>query len=359
MADIKKYISLDNLTKYDELLKAKMATDDAAILDSATGYVDQELVEVNKAIEAAQAQADKGVGDAATAQAAAEAAQATADAAAEAIAAINGEDGTDGILAQAKAFAEEEDAKLQESIDGVSEKVDTLIGSDSDKSVRTIANEELAKQLIADGAKEALDTLTEIAAWIQSHPDDASAMNTAIEALQTKTTLGNDADSKEYATVKAYVEAMIAAEVTRANGADDALKSELEGAIADAIEDALETAAEDASGKADAVSEALADYEEAHAEDYTNAQIDEAIKVNTDAIAKLDETYATDAELANAIAGEVARADGKYADKATTLSGYSITDAYTQDEVNALIAEFEECKPEDIVALFPTTSAQN
>lgn len=95
-----------------------------------------------------------------------------------------------------------------EVLDG---KVTTLIGDDADKSVRTIANEELAKQLIAEGAAESLDTLQEIAAWIQSHPGDASAMNEAIVALQAKVTLGTDAEGKEYATVKAYVEAAIAA----------------------------------------------------------------------------------------------------------------------------------------------------
>lgn len=94
--------------------------------------------------------------------------------------------------------------------------VSTLVGEDTDKSARTIANEELAKQLIPENAKESLDTLAEIAAWIQSHPDDASAMNEAIAALQAKGTLGTDADSKEYATVKAYVEAYVAAQVGEA-----------------------------------------------------------------------------------------------------------------------------------------------
>lgn len=60
----------------------------------------------------------------------------------------------------------------------------TLIGSDSGKSARTIANEELAKQLIADGADEAMNELQEIAAWIQEHPEDAAAMNAAITGLQ-------------------------------------------------------------------------------------------------------------------------------------------------------------------------------
>lgn len=59
-------------------------------------------------------------------------------------------------------------------------KVTELIGTDANKSVRKIANEELAAQLISDNAQESLDTLTEIASWIQNHPDDASAMNAAI-----------------------------------------------------------------------------------------------------------------------------------------------------------------------------------
>ena len=64
-------------------------------------------------------------------------------------------------------------------------KITTLIGSDTGKSVRTIANEELAAQLIPSTASEALDTLQEIAAWIQAHPGDAATMNSAITALQT------------------------------------------------------------------------------------------------------------------------------------------------------------------------------
>lgn len=83
-------------------------------------------------------------------------------------------------------------------------KVSTLIGEDAGKSARTIANEELAAQLIGEGAKESLDTLAEIAAWIQDHPDDASAMNEAIVALQNKVDTGDQ-------TVSAYVTAAITA----------------------------------------------------------------------------------------------------------------------------------------------------
>ena len=67
----------------------------------------------------------------------------------------------------------------------IDSKVTTLVGSDTDKSVRTIANEELAAQLIPEGAKESLDTLQEIAQWIQDHPDNASQMSSDIINLKT------------------------------------------------------------------------------------------------------------------------------------------------------------------------------
>ena len=87
--------------------------------------------------------------------------------------------------------------------------VATLVGEDTNKSVREIANEELAAQLIGEGAKESLDTLEEIAAWIQSHPDDAAAMNKAIEDLEKLVgTLPEDATAT---TVVGYVDEAIAA----------------------------------------------------------------------------------------------------------------------------------------------------
>ena len=72
------------------------------------------------------------------------------------------------------------------------------------------ANEELAAQLIPEGAQEALNTLTEIAQWIQDHPNDASAMNTAITKLNGIVAgIGGDEDT--YATVMAAIEGKIAA----------------------------------------------------------------------------------------------------------------------------------------------------
>lgn len=106
------------------------------------------------------------------------------------------------LIADAKTAATYDDTVL-------SGKVDTLIGTDTGKSARTIANEELAKQLIPENADEALDTLAEIAAWIQAHPDDASAMNAAIAKLQA--ILAGIGGDGEKATVVTYVTDAIAA----------------------------------------------------------------------------------------------------------------------------------------------------
>ena len=100
-------------------------------------------------------------------------------------------------------------AVIDANIANVHGKVNTLIGSDAAKSVRTIANEELAAQLIPASAKESLDTLQEIAAWIQSHPDDASAMNQAITDLQSL--VGELPQDTEATTVVGYITAEIAA----------------------------------------------------------------------------------------------------------------------------------------------------
>lgn len=167
--------ALGALSKKDKVSYDDLETALASLIDGkAEASALTEEIARAKAAEQANATA------AATAQTAAETAQAAAEA------------------AQADADA------LEGRMDTVEGKVTTLIGEDADKSVRTIANEELAKQLIPEAAKESLDTLAEIAAWIQEHPDDASAMNEAIEALEAKVDTGDQ-------TVSAYVTAAIEA----------------------------------------------------------------------------------------------------------------------------------------------------
>ena len=67
-------------------------------------------------------------------------------------------------------------------------KVETLVGEDADKSVRDIAVDVLTETLVSETATEAYDTLAEMSAWIKSHPEDASAMNTAIQKNTTDIT---------------------------------------------------------------------------------------------------------------------------------------------------------------------------
>lgn len=98
---------------------------------------------------------------------------------------------------------------LQNSITGISDKVTTLVDKDAGKSVRTIANEELVKQLIPENATESLDTLQEIAAWIQQHPNDVTAINKNITDLQA--IVNGIGGTGEKATVVAYVDDKITA----------------------------------------------------------------------------------------------------------------------------------------------------
>lgn len=136
---------------------------------------------------------------------------------------------------------------LQGRADAVEGKVTALVGEDAGKSARTIANEELTKQLIPEGAKESLDTLQEIAAWIQKHPDDASAMNAAISALKTK--VGDIPDGATATTIVAYIKELVDAEKVRATGAEGGLDTRVkaveaklgdgEGSVAKQIEAAV------------------------------------------------------------------------------------------------------------------------
>lgn len=163
-------------------------------------------------------------------------------------------------------------------VDAVSDKVTTLIGEDTSKSVRAIANEELTKQLIPEDAKDSLNTLQEIAAWIQSHPDDASAMNTAIQNL--KTLVGTiPAEVKDATTIVAYIQKLVSAEETRAKGVENGLDTRLkavetklgdgDGSVVDKIakakQEAIDAAATDATTKSNKALEDAKAYTDAEA----------------------------------------------------------------------------------------------
>lgn len=132
--------------------------------------------------------ANKGVTDAKTAQDAANAAQSDVDAL-ETVVGAN------------------DDAGLRKRIKDNETAISTLRGTDTDKSARTIAAEEVAK--IVNGAPESFDTLKELSDWISTHGTDATAMNTAITKLQG--IVAGIGGEGEKATVVAYVTDAIAA----------------------------------------------------------------------------------------------------------------------------------------------------
>lgn len=111
------------------------------------------------------------------------------------------------MISDAQAAATYDDTALSGRVTTVEGKVTTLIGDDASKSARTIASEEVAK--IVAGADASYDTLKEIADWISSHKTDATAMNSAIVALEAIVDgIGGDG---EKATVVEYVTDAIAA----------------------------------------------------------------------------------------------------------------------------------------------------
>lgn len=210
-----------------------------------------------KAAEAANASAAAEAKTAANnAQTAANNAQADVDALEGKVGAVTEGKTVVQMISDAQTAATYDDTQVKADLATVTGKVNTLVGADANKSVRTIANEELAAQLVPEGAKESLNTLSEIAAWIQAHPDDAAAMNAAITALQNKVDTGNKNvsayvnDAIDALNIGDYAKAAdlttLAGRVTTVEGTATTLRTDLtaetnrakaaEGANASAIE---------------------------------------------------------------------------------------------------------------------------
>lgn len=360
----KKYIDLTGLTHYDEKIKAVIDSKDAAALKSAKDYADslagnydaagtaetkvQELA--NGQVKTNTAAISKLNGDAKTegsvakavadAQAgletkisAADAKAAAAQTAADNLKAYVGtipegatstdvvsyvNEKTAGIATDASlsaltkrvgtaegkiTAAEGNITNLSGRADAVEGKVTTLIGEDAGKSARTIANEELTKQLIPENAKDSLNTLQEIAAWIQNHPDDASAMNAAISALKTK--VGDIPEGATATTIVAYIKELVDAEKTRATGVEGGLDTRVK---------AVEAKLGDGDGS-------------------VAKQIEAAVKVETDA------RVAADGALDGKITTAQATADKNKTDIAgltTTVGGHTTTLSSHGDRISAL-----------------------
>lgn len=79
-----------------------------------------------------------------------------------------------------KAYIDNIQQELSDTDKNINDQIQIWIGNnetDKNKSIRVIAAEEIAEQLIPEGAQASLDTLQEISNWIQQHPNDVAEMN--------------------------------------------------------------------------------------------------------------------------------------------------------------------------------------
>ena len=197
--------------KYADSLNTAMDTRMDAAEASITTLTGADTVEgsVAKALKDAKAYADGKDTAITAAKSAADAAQADVDALEAKVGTVPADKTVVEMISDAQTAATYDDTALASRVTTVEGKVTTLIGDDASKSARTIASEEVAK--IVAGADASYDTLKEIADWISSHKTDATAMNSAIVALEAIVDGIGDTEAGEKATVVAYVTDAIAA----------------------------------------------------------------------------------------------------------------------------------------------------
>ena len=202
-SDTKDSDTVKGAKKYADSLNTAMDTRMDAAEVSITTLTGVDTVEgsVAKALKDAKAYADGKDSAIAAAKKAGDDAQADIDALEVKVGTVPADKTVVEMIADAQSAATYDDTALAGRVTTVEGKVSTLIGSDASKSARTIASEEVAK--IVAGADESFDTLKEIADWISTHKTDATAMNSAITALEVIVDgIGGDG---EKATVVEYV----------------------------------------------------------------------------------------------------------------------------------------------------------
>lgn len=122
---------------------------------------------------------------------------------------------------------EEDIEKAQGDATSALNKANALIGSDTNKSVRTITNEVVASML--EGADADFDTLIEIANYLESHETDAIAMSNAIEALKKISKTFYNGGTVTEDSIKTYIDNVIKGlkdgDVTTAISAINTLKA--------------------------------------------------------------------------------------------------------------------------------------
>lgn len=444
----KTYVSLDKLTKYDALIKAKIAADDATTLASAKAYADGLAGNYEKAGAIATAKTEL-EGKIATAQAAADtagAAAATAQGEVDALETLVGTlpEGTTATTVigyvDAKTAGIATDAALTElngqvtglqtAVQGIKDDyltstdktelsdaigaettratgieaglrtdVDAIKGNylkDTDKTelqggidgnaeaIAAVKEDIDAFLAAAEVGDAAVDTLKEIQTYITTDGEAAATMTgniaanaTAIEGLDGRLTTAEGKITTAEGKITANEEAIAALQGVVGEGGS------VDGKIEDAVDTAIEAEVErvDAElakkvdkvegyglSKNDLTDELKGQYDAAYAHSQAahapvDAQVNviESVKVNGAALTitgkAVDIAVPVDnSELTNGAGYITSAAIENKADKATTLSGYGIADAYTQTQTDSAIAtamaQFVECSEQDVLDLF-------
>ena len=239
----------------------------------------------------------------------------------------------------------------------------SLVSGDTGKTIREIANDELAKQLIPETASESLDTLQEIAAWIQEHPENAAALNEAIKELQaiahshTNKQILDSITSEQVSAwdsaeqnAKDYATSAITSALTEANNYADSLSVNYDvvGAAASALTDA-KTYVDgkvdgkfDAKGAADTALNSAKAYADGLANNYDAKGAADTAESNAK---KYTDSLASNYEVAGAAASVLTDAktyvDGKVDGKFDAAGAAATAEQNAKDYADGLASNYE------------------
>ena len=382
MADVTKYVSLENLATYDGLIKGKMATDDAAVLASAQAdakakadAVDTKLAtEVTraKAAEEANAAAAKTADDKAVAAQgevdALEALVGTLPEGATATTVVGYVDAKTANIASSATVSALSEKMTQAEADIDAIEADYLKGADKTELQENIDTVSGAVERLTNGVSaEEIDGVNDLIAYVNEHGTEVTGMKediaenaTAIEGVAGRmataegkiTTLEGEMDTVQADVAKKVDQEAYNTKIAALESADTTISGKVtalegkfgegEGTVGDMISDAIST--------------------EATRVDTELAKKIETVKVNgvaltMDANKAVDVVVPTDnASLTNGAGYLVADDIKDKADKATTLAGYGITDTYTKTETDTAIsnavAAIQPVTTDEINALF-------
>lgn len=228
------------------------------------------------------------------------------------------------------------------------------------KTIRTIANEELAAQLLSGKADADFKTLQELAAWLEDHPEDAAAMSADILAI-TKEIYGTSATDASEFTGNSRIDLLetnltneISARENAVKGVQDQideLAGDGKGSVSDQITEAINTARTeweqdivDANTAQDTILKKYAD-DTVDAEAVARASAVAGVQSQIKTLVGSENGTLTDSSVIGAkIAAAKQEAINTAAGDATTKAGTAKTEAvaaakeYTDDEIAELSA---------------------